>query len=108
MDRIQVCGTCDAGSIPAESTEYKKSETMFLTFCILCSRSTTTACRTSGIESPEYVFLARKTTRNGRREIFVTTKIYLSKIPAEHYGDKKLSVSESVLTVPAINSKLKI
>jgi hypothetical protein len=23
MDRIQVCGTCDAGSIPAESTNIK-------------------------------------------------------------------------------------
>ena len=33
------------------------------------------------------VLLASKTTRSGRREIFVTTRIYLSKIPAILWSD---------------------
>ncbi len=33
MDRIQVCGTCDAGSIPAESTN-TKNNVIDVVFCI--------------------------------------------------------------------------
>ncbi len=32
MDRIQVCGTCDAGSIPAESTKIQKEARIALLF----------------------------------------------------------------------------
>ena len=35
------------------------------------------------IESSEYVSVATETTRSGRREVFMTTKTYLSKIPRE-------------------------
>ena len=34
MDRIQVCGTCDAGSIPAESTNTKNHLLKKMIFCI--------------------------------------------------------------------------
>ena len=68
MDRIQVCGTCDAGSIPAESTKCKKhfQKKCFLHFVL----SENDACasfvrnRIGVAESP--VLCTHKTRRGDR------------------------------------------
>lgn len=64
MDRTQLCGSCDAGSIPAGITkrEFKKTE-LLQSFSLGDDRSV--------------VLLADKTTRGGLRKFRATARNYL-------------------------------
>ena len=64
MDRTQLCGSCDAGSIPAGITkrEYKKTKLLW-SFSLGDDRSD--------------ILPTGKITRGGLREFFATAKNYL-------------------------------